>query len=53
MLQNREYVSSYKFRPIPMASVATITLQGWSGSLNFFAWASLAPGGSPKREKRY
>ena len=32
--------STYKFNPIPTASVATNTLQLFSGSLNFFAMAT-------------
>lgn len=39
-------LKSYKFNPIPMASVATITLQLLAGSLNFAAWASFVPGGN-------
>lgn len=36
---------TYKFKPIPMALVATKILQELLGSLNFAAWASLVPGG--------
>ena len=33
-------VSTYKLMPIPIASVATNTLQGSLGLLNFWAWAN-------------
>jgi len=39
--------NTYKFKPIPIALVATRTLQGLLGSLNFAACASLVPGGKP------
>lgn len=35
----------YKFKPIPIALVATKTLQEFLGSLNFAACASFVPGG--------
>lgn len=38
---------NYKLSPIPMASVATITLQLLLGSLNFAACANFVPGGRP------
>jgi hypothetical protein len=38
---------THRFSPMPMASVATRTLQELSGSLNFWAWASFVPGGKP------
>lgn len=39
--------TTYKFNPIPMASVATRTLHEFLGSLNFCAWANFVLGGKP------
>lgn len=41
---------TYRFSPMPIASVATRILQGWLGSLNLCAWASLVPGGRPEKQ---
>ena len=39
---------TYRLRPIPIASVATSTLQAFAGLLNIAAWASFVPGTSIK-----
>jgi len=36
-------LSTYKLRPIPIASVATSTLHAFDGSLKIAAWASFVP----------
>lgn len=41
----QDMYETYKFKPIPIALVATKTLHEFLGSLNFAACASLVPGG--------
>lgn len=36
----------FRFNPMPIVSIATRTLQGWSGLFNFLAWANLVLCGS-------